>query len=712
VTDLPSLPPLPGEVVTRALVRIIDLRDDRRAALITLDNGLDHTRPNTFGPAGLAELSAALDAVQARADLAAVFVTGKPYVFGVGADLTGVPLLTDRDSALALARLGHDVFRRFGELDVPSFAFVNGVAMGGALELALHCTYRTVSAGAAALSLPECSLGLVPGWGGVSLLPRLVGPDAAVGVIVENPLSQNRQLQPKQAVELGIADRMFAPADFLEESIGWAAQVISGQEAVERRAVDADPAAWKSAVERGRGIADARTRGFSPAPYRALELIERARTAGRDEAFAAEDDALADLIMSDEFRAGLYAFDLVQRRARRPAGAPDSSHSRPVTKVGVVGSGLMATQLALLFAWRLEVPVVITDLDSERVDAGLARIGTEIDASVAKRRLDPDRANRLRGSITGTTRLDDFADADWVIEAVFEDLSVKQQVFADLEKVVGDSCVLATNTSSLSVSEMASGLAHPERVVGFHFFNPVAVLPLLEVVRADRTDEATLATAFAVGRRLKKSCVLVSDAPGFVFNRLISRALGEVLAAIDAGTPVAVADASVAALGMPLSPTELVGLVGPAVALHTGESLQRAFPDRFAVSATLRALAESTPGAVSAPSTDPARRSDRSVDPDPDDDASPDSEGADQDVRAQAAAILDRARRALAEEIRIMLDDGVVAAPEDVDLCLLLGGGWAFWNGGITPYLDRTGVSEAVTGRRFLAPGVASVPVR
>jgi len=259
--------------------------------------------------------------------------------------------------------------------------------------------------------------------------------------------------------------------------------------------------------------------------------------------------------------------------------------------------------------------------------------------------------------------------------------------------------VLATNTSSLSVSAIASELAHPERVVGFHFFNPVAVLPLVEVVRGERTDDASVATAFAVGKKLKKSCVLVKDAPAFVFNRLVTRALGEVIAAIDAGTPFEVADSAVEALGMPMAPLVLLQLVGPAVALHTARTLHDAYPDRFGRSPGFEALvAAGRPSVYTWVDGRPV------VDPEV---AALWPQGAEP---LTADQVLDRARAALAQEIRVLLDEGVVAEPQDVDLCLLLGGGWGFWNGGITPYLDRTGVSERVTGRRFLPPGVASVP--
>ncbi len=683
------------EVVTQARVRDVELPYGAGTmALITLDNGFDHTKPNTFGPGGLTALNTALDAIAARDDLVAVGVTGKPFIYAVGADLGGVPLIREHDQALEIARLGHDVFRRLGELPIPSFAFVNGAAMGGGVEIALHCTYRTISSGVPALALPECFLGLVPGWGGTYLLPHLIGAEKALKVIIENPLNQNKMLRGPQACELGIADVMFEPADHLEESLRWAARVLTGTVTVDRPPVNTG-AAWDEAVAQARWLAEGKLHGAAPAPLRALDLVAAAKDRTRDEGFAAEDAALADLIMSEELRSGLYAFDLVQKRAKRPAGAPDRSLARPVTKVGVVGAGLMASQLGLLFARRLGVPVVLTDLDSARLDKGVAYVHAEVDKLLGKGRVSPDEAAKLKGLVTGSLTKDAFTDADFVIEAVFEEMGVKQQVFAEVEAVVSPECVLATNTSSLSVSEMAAKLRHPERVVGFHFFNPVAVLPLLEIVRGERTDDATLATAFATGAALKKSCVLVKDAPAFVVNRVLLRMLGEIVQTVEEGTPIEVAERAVAPLGLPMPPFVLMGLVGPAIALHVGETLHAAFPDRFPLSGRLAKLVAAGKSGVYLP--------DFTLDPEAVEIFSGGTSPSTEDQ------VLARALDALAEEIRLMLDEGVVAAPEDVDLCMILGAGWPFHLGGVTPYLDRTGVAERVTGARFLDQGVASL---
>ncbi len=682
----------PDEVVTEAKSRDVALPYGAGTmALITLDNGLDHNRPNTFGPRSLAALNRAIDAALARDDVAAIGVTGKPFILAAGADLSGLTGLRGRDDALVIARLGHAVFRKLQDGGKPSFGFVNGLALGGGLEVALHCDYRTVQDSAPALGLPEVMLGLVPGWGGAYLVPNLIGAAGAVRLIVENPLNQGKTLTGHQAFEAGLADAEFSGADFLEQSLLWAARVLTGETTPRRAEVDRGEA-WDQAVAKGRSVADSKTGGAAPAAYRALDLIAAARTATRDEGFAAEDDALADLILTPELKAGLYSFDLVQKRAKRPAGAPDKALARPVTKVGIIGAGLMASQLALLFVRRLQVPVVLTDLDQARVDKGVGYVHDEVDKLLAKGRVSPDKANRLKALVTGAA--DDAAksaalsDADFVIEAVFEEMKIKKQVFAEVERSVSPEAVLATNTSSLSITEMAADLEHPERVVGFHFFNPVAVMPLLEIVKGEQTDDATLATAFATGKALKKTTILVKDSPSFIVNRLLGRFMGEVGKVVDEGTPLEVADGAFSGVA-PMPPFFLLSLVGPAIALHNNETLHGAFPDRFYVSPNLKELVTAGKTSVYLP--------DFSVDPEVAQIFAAPEGG----TALGKDEVRTRVLSALAEEAQLMLDEGVVAAPEDLDLAMITGAGFSFWNGGLTMLLDREGISTKVNGKPF-----------
>ncbi|MEV8182795.1 3-hydroxyacyl-CoA dehydrogenase NAD-binding domain-containing protein [Specibacter sp. NPDC078692] len=697
----------PDEVVTHSYVQDIALPGVDGApsagtfALITLDNGLDHRRPSTLGPNTLVELGTTLEAQReraARGEILGVGVTGKPFFLVAGADLSAVKSLKDPDAALWMAQLGHDVYSTLNDLGVPSFVFINGLALGGGLEIALNANYRTVSTGAGALALPEAFLGLVPGWGGVYLLPRLIGPGNAVQVMIENALSNNRTLSGPAAYKLGIADALFEPADFVEQSLNWAARVLAGAESPSRPNAVSEPlsednsAAWDAAVVRAKKFVEAKTSNAAPAPAKVIELLEKGKHFTKAESFAAEDAALAELMGTPQFRDTVYAFlDLVQKRAKRPAGAPDPKLARPVTKVGVVGAGLMAGQFALLFARQLKVPVVMTDIDAARVDKGVAYVHGEVEKLLAKGRISQDAANRTKALVTGSVSKDVFADADFVIEAVFEELSVKKAVFAEVEAIVSPECILATNTSSLSVTAMAEDLKHPERLVGFHFFNPVAVMPLLEIVRAPKTDDAVLATAFATAKALRKTAVLVKDAAAFVVNRVLLRLMAEVSKAFDEGTDAHTADTALRPMGMPMTPFTLLAMVGIPVAQHVTESLHTAFGDRFHVSANQQALIDAgkkglwetaEDGSVSIPADTLALLRFGST-------------------PSTGEELLRKTQDALAEEIGLMLAEGVVAGPEDIDLCMILGAGWPMHLGGITPYLDRVGASERVNGKLF-----------
>ncbi|MGA1532812.1 MAG: 3-hydroxyacyl-CoA dehydrogenase family protein, partial [Aquiluna sp.] len=347
------------------------------------------------------------------------------------------------------------------------------------------------------------------------------------------PLKQNRMLKPQEVLELGIADKMFGSARFLEESLAWADEVIGGKKVKRKHEPGAVEKAtmWGPAVAIARSTVEEKLGKVPLSPYLALDLIAAAKSGSKEAAFRREDDAIEELIASDQFRASIYAFNLVQKHAKKPSGAPDKALARKVSKVGVLGAGLMASQFALLFLRRLEVPVVITDVSQDRIDKGIEYITSELDKLVEKGRLSQDNRNRYVGNLSGSLDYAAFADCDWVIEAVFEELKIKQEVFAKIEEVVSEECILATNTSSLSVDAMAKSLKHPGRLVGFHFFNPVAVMPLVEVVRAKKSSDEAVATAMEVAKNLRKTAVITSDSAGFVVNRLLGYLLGEAMRA-------------------------------------------------------------------------------------------------------------------------------------------------------------------------------------
>jgi 3-hydroxyacyl-CoA dehydrogenase/enoyl-CoA hydratase/carnithine racemase len=634
-------------------------------ALVTMDNGEDWQKPNTFGEHALRSLDDVLGRLRTR-DWRGLVLTGKPFVFAAGADIDEFAGITP-ERAREGSRVGHELFGRLRELPFLTLAAINGAALGGGGEIALHCDYRTISSSVRHFACPEVFLGLIPGWGGTQLVPRLVGAEQAVRFVVENPLRQNRMLTGPQAFEAGFADALLQPVEFLDESLEYLLRAI--EDGGGKRAPDADLGDIPEVCRKARARFDGQVHGAAPAPYRALDLIEGAPAWSLEDGYRAEEDALAELLPGPQAQACVYSFFLVERRAKRGVGVPDVAPHR-VARVGIVGAGLMARQLALLALRRLEVPVVMRDLTQEQVDDAVSWIGNELRELVSRGRLAERKAGFLRTIVSGGTDWDVFVGCDLVLEAVFEDMAVKKDVFAELERVVGRECLLATNTSSLSVTEMGSDLAHPERVVGMHFFNPVAVLPLVELVRTQQTDDVTLATAWHVTGRLRKRGVLVSDAPAFVVNRLLSRTTAVLMDALEHGNTVEETDEAVLRLGVPMAPSVLLQMVGPRVANHVLHTLHDAFPDRFPLSETLDNYASGREEIAV------KEHAPRSVD-----------------------EIHETVLEAMADEARHLLEEGVVATAADIDTCLLLGAGYPFWLGGITKHLDQTGVSQRVVGR-------------
>jgi 3-hydroxyacyl-CoA dehydrogenase/enoyl-CoA hydratase/carnithine racemase len=579
-------------------------------ALVTIDNGEDHTKPTTLGRSAFESAVQVLDELE-RGDWTAAVFTGKPFIFCVGADIDEFAKTRSAEEAREGVRAGHVLFSRIRALPFPTVAAINGAALGGGLELALHCTARTLAANVRHIGFPEVALSIIPAWGGTQLLPKLIGPEAAAKVIVLNPLRQNKLLTAAEAFELGIADKLLEPVEFVDESLAYACEL--GE--VERAAPD-----WselETVVRKTRARIDDAVHGATRAPYVALDLIAGAKDWTLEDGYAAEEEAMGELLVSRQAQASAYAFTVVERRAKKAPAV--EAKPRRIEKVGIVGAGLMATQLATLFLRRLEVPVVICDLEQERVDTALATIRGEVKPFLAT-------------IVEGGTGWDHFAGCDLVLEAVFEELDVKREVFAAVHKVAPDA-ILATNTSSLSVEEMGAD-------VGLHFFNPVAMLPLVEIVRTPQTTDEQLATAWDVVKRLKKRGVVVRDSPGFVVNRLLTRMTCVLRDALASGNSVEETDEAILSLGLPMAPSILLQLVGEQVAQHVLETMHAAWPDRFPL--------EPVPG-----------------------------------ERRTGEQIREDALEAVADEVRHLLDEGVVDDPADVDACLILGAGWPLFLGGV-----------------------------
>lgn len=638
-------------------------------ALVTIDNGEDYSKPTFFGRAALESAERAVVELESD-DWAGMVLTGKPFVFAAGADITEFPNVTP-ETAREGSRAGHELFLRIHRLPFPTLAAINGACLGGGVEIALHCDFRTIATSVRHFACPEVFLGLFPAWGGTQLVPRLVDPEDAVKFVVENPLRQNRMLDGQKAHAAGFADALLEPAEFLDDSIAFLVEQIRSGATPRLESREPDAEALREAVRKARSRVDAQVHGAAPAPYVALDLLAGAAEWSLEEGYRREEEAVADLLPGPQAQASIYAFGLVERRAKKAIGVPDAE-PRAIQKLGIVGAGLMAAQIAGLALQRLEVPIVLRDISQDVIESALEGIRGELAARVAKGRYEEGKARFLGSLVTGTTGWDGFEDCDLVLEAVVEQLPVKQQVFAELRERVQPGAVLATNTSSLSVEEMGAD-------VGLHFFNPVPLMPLVELVRHEGTPDVALATGWALTRALRKTGVVVRDAPGFVVNRVLSRMTGALMYALEHGNTTDETDEAVLRLGLPMAPSVLLQMVGPKVAFHTLETMHEAYPDRFPLSPTLRNYADGKDEVVLAEAR-----------------------------RRPVGEITESVLEAMADEIRHLLEEGVVADAADVDTCLLLGAGFPFFLGGITKHLDATGVSERVAGLPLAEIGAAA----
>ena len=523
-------------------------------------------------------------------DWRGLVLTGKPLVFAAGADITQFPGITP-ERAREGGRAGHELFGRLRELPFPTLAAVNGAALGGGLEIALHCDVRTIASNVRHLGFPEVFLGLFPAWGGTQL-------DAAARRRRGRRPADRRQpaeaeppdAAPRRRSSSGSSTTSLEPVEFLDESIELLLRRIEAGEGKREPAADLSDAA--EVVRKARARVDDAVHGQAPAPYRALDLIEGAATWTHRGGLRRRGGRARRPAPGPEAQASIYAFDVVERRIKKPAG-----DSRREAAAGPGGRRRRRRPDGDAARDALPAPA----RGARRADRRRRRPGRRAPSSrsgassrVSSRRggSSEGKARFLGSIVTAGTGPEAYAGCDLVLEAVFEELAVKQEVFGALEQVVSPECLLVTNTSSLSVAAMADGLAHPERVVGLHFFNPVAVLPLVEVVRTPATDDASLATAWDVTRKLGKRGVLVQDAPAFVVNRMLTRQSTVLMQALESGSTFEETDEAALRLGLPMPPSALLAMVGPRVANHVLHTLHDAFPDRFPLSPTLQALAD------------------------------------------------------------------------------------------------------------------------
>jgi len=637
-----------------------------------------------------------------------LFRSGKPGVFIAGADITEFEDLTDKVAAAEVSTFGQSVFQALEDLKVPTVALISGVCLGGGLEFALACRYRVASTHEKTkLGLPEVQLGLLPGWGGTVRLPRLIGLIDALPLVLSG-----RQLGGFQARSKGVVHEVVAPEALASvgekilkthHEFGSASKLFrKSKKPGWQKFLEGTVAAKKFALKKARQQVMAKTHGHYPAPLMIIETFEKGLAAEDRRRFRIEADGISELAANPVTRECIRLFFLSEEAKKPPEELKAEFDSKELKQAAVIGAGAMGAGIALLLA-RKGVATRLKDIKSEFVARGVKTVRDLLAKDTKRKKLTKRQAEEIFDRLSPATDYRGLKNADVVIEAVVEVPDIKRQVFAELAEATNSETVLATNTSSLLVSDVARDVPHPERVVGLHFFNPPHQMPLVEVIRTEQTSDEALAKAFAVVQRLGKTPVVVGDCAGFLVNRLLGPYMNEAgFLLAEVADPMEIDKAAVD-FGMPMGPLALSDLVGLDVAAHVAENLHEAYGDRMKPAAIWGALKQLREKLGSQPKllTSGGKAVQESVLRSIADLRK--ASGTSSSSRLSREAIAQRLVFPVINEAAICLAEGVARRPEDIDLAMVFGTGFAPFRGGPLQYAQSIGIQTVVDGLQELA---------
>ncbi|HCK52793.1 MAG TPA: 3-hydroxyacyl-CoA dehydrogenase [Planctomycetaceae bacterium] len=557
----------------------LEILDDA-IALLTID--LPGKPVNTLGRDVMLELSNHVADLTARDDVRGLLVrSGKPGQYIAGANLHELGLLVDASDELIEEGLssGHDVFNAIGDLPFPTVALVDGKCLGGGTELVLSMDERiAVDEAGVDLVLPEVKIGLFPAWGGSQRLARLVGLHHAIEIICGGA-----PVPARRAAELGLVFDAVDAESLVEEGkrlIRWLAEDDRFLDIREKRrapmGLSDDQANFSFAVASGQVML--KTKGHYPAPLAAIEAMQQGLNRPLAEGLEIEREC-ARQIVGSEISGNMIRLFFMQTRLGQDAGGPVNTAPRCVQRVGVLGAGLMGAGITTAAA-RRGLPATMVDVDNERLAAGLENAAAVVESRIKIGRATPEDVGRMMALISTSTSHAALADCDVVIEAVTENEELKTSIYGQLADTLGPDTILASNTSTISVTRMASAVPDAERFAGMHFFNPVDRMQLVEVIRGARSSDETLATLVALARRLGKTPIVVKDCPGFLVNRILLPYMAESLQLLREGASADAIDRAATRFGMPMGPIALHDLVGLDTALFAGRVVSAAFADR------------------------------------------------------------------------------------------------------------------------------------
>jgi 3-hydroxyacyl-CoA dehydrogenase / enoyl-CoA hydratase / 3-hydroxybutyryl-CoA epimerase len=669
----------------------LDVSSDGVASLVFDRPG---SRMNILGSGVMKRLDELLDEVEAGARdgriRAVVIRSGKDGSFIAGADVKEIAAVRDAEEAQAGAMQGQRVFLRVDRLAVPTVAAVDGICLGGGTELILACDARIASdRPETKIGLPEVRLGIIPGWGGTTRLPRVIGLSDALGMILTGS-----SVSARKAQRIGlISERMHAGvlydrAHELALELANGAHLQRRRKPLMKRALDSTPVGRRVVLRQARKQVLRETRGNYPAPLAALDVVRRSQKLPLEEGLAVEAEAVGRLAVGDVARHLLHVFNLLE--AAKKTGP--SVEARATDRVAVLGAGVMGGGIAQLLSYR-GIEVRLKDINSDALGLGLRHAREMFERLVRRGRLERRDVDRHMDAIAPTLEYTGFGTADVVIEAVVERMEVKQQVLRETETHVREGCVLTTNTSSLSVSEMQTALRRPADFAGMHFFNPVHRMPLVEVIRGEQTSDEAIATVIALTRRLDKTPVVVQDGPGFLVNRVLAPYLNEAAWLLAEGAAIEKVDSALRRFGMPMGPYRLLDEVGLDIARHAGSVMTAAFGERLQPPAPMTALAQTDllgkKGGRGFYRYEDGR-----------------DKGINDEIYAKLAGavpakrrefdeqeILDRTLLVMVNEAARILEDGIVASPGEVDLAMITGTGFPPFRGGLLRWADTLGMA-------------------
>ena len=636
---------------------------------------------NIFDVRALTELGEELDFVERAMSLkGVVFISAKKSIFVAGADLKSMSEATP-DQIRTMIELGQTVFNRIAALPIPTAAAIHGAAVGGGCEIALACDYRVASpARTTKIGLPETQIGLLPAWGGSTRLPRLIGLPRALDIILAG-----KSLAAKRALQCGLVDEL-APAEYLLKAA--VNKISQGKPQRKSHALMNNALVARFIAARVRPQLLRKTRGHYPAVTKALEVVTRGISRSVPDSLARERDGILELVQGEVCR-NLIRIFLLQERAKKLTVL--RSDTKTIARTAVIGAGVMGAGIAQWISAR-QTPVILRDISVEQVAKGMSTIGKLYRDGTKRQVFTPLEARQGLDRVTPAPTEVPLRNIDLVVEAAVEQLDLKKKIFARLAELASDETILATNTSALSVSEIAATVHRPERVVGLHFFNPVHRMQLVEIVAARQTAPEVLQRTLQFVQRIGKLPVVVQDSPGFVVNRILMPYLIEAGNLFEAGASITDLDEAMLDFGMPMGPMRLLDEVGTDVSLHVAQTLAVAFGDRLKIPAHLCEMIKAgLLGRKNGCGYYRHEKSKREARPNPGVAAYVNN---DQARMLSRDELRERMVLLMVNEAARCVEERIVNEPADVDFAMIMGTGFAPFRGGPLRHADSTGIGK------------------